>query len=120
MGCTFQVLPRDSGVYTPPFSPNGAIPTRRRPVAPSRRPDRLQRGHVCSFGDQSFVDEAIGDVESSWLAEEETSSPNAVDARDIYVSQAQRGKEEELWGGRRRSCGEIYCRWTGLEVADVR
>lgn len=34
------------------------------------------------------MDEAIGDVESSWLAEEETSSPNAVDARDIYVSQA--------------------------------
>ena len=47
------------------------------------------KSHVCSFGDKSFLNEAIGKVEYSALA---ASAPDAaqgaVDARDIYVTQA--------------------------------
>ena len=47
------------------------------------------QSHVCSFGDKSFENEAIGDVEVEGAALSETpSTDSSVDARDIYVSQA--------------------------------
>ena len=49
------------------------------------------KSHVCSFGDKSFENEAIGNVELPALpalVSEEPSSDSSVDARDIYVSQA--------------------------------
>ncbi|CAE7755257.1 dVPE, partial [Symbiodinium pilosum] len=48
------------------------------------------KSHVCSFGDKSFVDEKIGDVELSGAlsASQSDSAQGAVDARDVYVTQA--------------------------------
>ncbi|CAK8988586.1 unnamed protein product [Durusdinium trenchii] len=47
------------------------------------------KSHVCSFGDKSFEDEAIGRVEGALISDVfSDSSKGAVDARDIYVTQA--------------------------------
>ena len=48
------------------------------------------KSHVCSFGDKSFEDEAIGKVEASALKASGSvaATSGAVDARDIYVTQA--------------------------------
>ena len=47
------------------------------------------KSHVCSFGDKSFLTEAIGKVESSALTTPATDAlDSAVDVRDIYVTQA--------------------------------
>eukprot|EP00438_Fugacium_kawagutii_P010533 Skav214530 [mRNA] locus=scaffold410:264535:292705:- [translate_table: standard] len=61
------------------------------------------KSHVCSFGDKSFENEAIGDVEAvaEALAAETTSASGSVDARDIYLNQAfwswnnAKGQEKE-------------------------
>ena len=52
------------------------------------------KSHVCSFGDKSFVDETIGSVETmaaaagSLSATTPDATQGAVDARDIYLTQA--------------------------------
>ncbi|CAJ1386680.1 unnamed protein product [Effrenium voratum] len=49
------------------------------------------KSHVCSFGDKSFEEEAIGKVEAEALGASEVSvaaTAGAVDARDVYVTQA--------------------------------
>mmetsp|Transcript_44263 Transcript_44263/g.105379 ORF Transcript_44263/g.105379 Transcript_44263/m.105379 type:complete len:441 (+) Transcript_44263:67-1389(+) len=46
------------------------------------------KSHVCSFGDKSFEDEAIGKVESQTALAASAPPKRSVDARDIYVSQA--------------------------------
>ena len=48
------------------------------------------KSHVCSFGDKSFLNEAIGNVEASRQLEQPAGDAlnGAVDTRDIYVTQA--------------------------------
>ncbi|CAE7765034.1 Lgmn, partial [Symbiodinium microadriaticum] len=47
------------------------------------------KSHVCSFGDKSFEDEKIGSVETTSLSVSPSdAAQGAVDARDIYVTQA--------------------------------
>ena len=46
-------------------------------------------GHVCSFGDKSFENEAIGDVEALAAMESMDVARGSVDARDIYVNQVR-------------------------------
>jgi len=46
------------------------------------------KSHVCSFGDKSFENEAIGKVESQGALGASAAPSGAVDARDIYVTQA--------------------------------
>ena len=47
------------------------------------------QSHVCSFGDKSFEDESIGSVETASLSVSPSdAAQGAVDARDIYVTQA--------------------------------
>ena len=48
------------------------------------------KSHVCSFGDESFEDETIGSVEtaSSLSASPSDTAQGAVDARDVYLTQA--------------------------------
>lgn len=51
---------------------------------------RTNQSHVCSFGDKSFENEAIGKIEMALEGVNEVapSAAGSVDARDIYVSQA--------------------------------
>lgn len=46
------------------------------------------KSHVCSFGDKSFENEAIGDVEALAATESMDVARGSVDTRDIYVNQA--------------------------------
>ena len=49
---------------------------------------QTDKSHVCSFGDKSFEDEKIGNVETASLSVSPSdAAQGAVDARDIYVTQ---------------------------------
>mmetsp|Transcript_55349 Transcript_55349/g.123702 ORF Transcript_55349/g.123702 Transcript_55349/m.123702 type:complete len:449 (-) Transcript_55349:96-1442(-) len=60
------------------------------------------KSHVCSFGDKSFMNEKIGNVEETGLFSEVQSDAlqGAVDARDVYVTQA-------MWAWQNAANGEI-------------
>ena len=50
---------------------------------------QTDKSHVCSFGDKSFEDEKIGNVETASLSVSPSdAAQGAVDARDIYITQA--------------------------------
>lgn len=42
---------------------------------------------MCSFGDKSFENEVIGDVEAALGVTVEQTPVNSVDVRDLYVQQ---------------------------------
>jgi len=46
------------------------------------------KSHVCSFGDKSFENEVIGDVEAALGVTVEQTPVGSVDVRDLYVQQA--------------------------------